>query len=92
MPILLTGNTQNGGGGGYVYEIETFIITAAQELSDTVQLVSTIPPSSEFVYVNGIQLLEGVSNDYCYSGSPTLLTFCPDILHENDILIIKYSP
>jgi len=90
QPILLSGNN-SGGGSGFVYALETFIITSTQEAADAVQLTGDVPTDSEFVFLNGVQLLEGVGDDYTFSGSPTLLAFAANIIHENDILIIKYS-
>ncbi|MBW2562200.1 MAG: hypothetical protein JRE40_15280 [Deltaproteobacteria bacterium] len=90
QPILLSGNIA-GGGNSFTYEIETFIVTAGQETSETVQLAGTVPINTEFVFLNGVQLLEGIGDDYTFANSPTLLTFATSTITQGDIVIIKYS-
>lgn len=71
------------------YTIETWIVDEAIQASKEVTLAQTPPDNSLLVFLNGLLLQVGATNDYTLAG--LTLEFTDDSLFPGDIITARYT-
>lgn len=83
------GGQQGGGGGSTTFHVEEFPVTFSIESSKQVTLSLTPAANSELVFLNGMQLMRGLTRDYTLTGP--VINFGSWPLKVDDIITVRYA-